>query len=64
MVEHLALDFRPGHELEVRGIEPHVRLHADYAEAAWDSLSLALCPSPSLKIKQINLFKKKKKNYL
>ena len=38
----LTPDFGSGHDLAVHGIEPHVRLHADSEEPAWDSL----CPSP------------------
>ena len=41
-VEHLALDLGSGHDLTVRGIEPHVRLCADGAEPAWGSLSPSL----------------------
>ena len=48
-VKHLILDFGSGHDLTVRGLEPHVRLCADSVEPAWDSLSvslsaLSLCP--------------------
>ena len=38
-VEHPTLDFGSGHDLVVRGIESHIRLCADGAEPAWDSLS-------------------------
>ena len=41
-VEHLTLDFGSGHDLVVRGIESHIRLCADGAEPAWDSLSPSL----------------------
>ena len=41
-VTHPASDFRSGRDLAVRGVKPCVRLCADSAEAAWDSLSLAL----------------------
>ena len=49
-VEHLTLDFSSGHDLTVCGIKSHVRLCADSAEPAGDSLSpsLCLCPSPTL----------------
>ena len=39
-VECPAPGFGSGHDLMVRGIEPHVRLCADSVEPAWDSLSL------------------------
>ena len=41
-VNGLTLDFSSGRDLTVREIEPHVRLCADSAEPAWDSLSLSL----------------------
>ena len=44
-----------GHDLTVRGIKPHVRLCADSAEPAWDSLSLSLALpllTPSLSLSQ------------
>ena len=41
-VERLTHDFGSGHDLTVRGIEPHVGLCADSMEPAWDSLSLSL----------------------
>ena len=44
-VKHLTLDFSSGHDLEVRGIEPHVGLCADGIEPAWDSFFASLCPS-------------------
>ena len=67
-VEHLTLGFNSGHDVTVHKFEPHVRLHADSAEAAWDSVSLSLssslCPSPtcavsvSLKINKQTLKKR------
>ena len=61
-----------GHDLIVCEFEPYIRLRADSAEPACDSLSLSLSPflsasppltlSVSLKNKEINL--KKKKNFL
>ena len=45
-VQRLTLDFGSGHDVTVRGIEPHIRLHTDSREPAWDSLS----PSPSLSV--------------
>ena len=41
-VKHPTLGFGLGHDLTVCEFEPHIRLHADSAEPAWDS------PSPSL----------------
>ena len=61
-VKYPTLDFSSGHDLTVRGIEPHHRLCADRVDPAWDSLSLPLSlPLPcSLSLplsqnKQINL---------
>ena len=45
--KRLTLDFSSGHDLTVHGFKPHVELCADSSEPAWDSLSLALCPSPA-----------------
>ena len=42
LVEHLALDFGPGHDLTVHEIRPCVKLCADSMETAWDSPSLLL----------------------
>ena len=47
LVKPPALGFVSGHDLTVRGIEPRVGLGADSMEAAWDSLSPSLCPSPA-----------------
>ena len=48
-VKPLTPDFGSGHDLTVREIESHVRLHADDAEPAWDFLSLSVSLSaPSL----------------
>ena len=47
-VEHLTLNFGPGHDLEVREIEPCVGFPTDSVEPAWDSLSLPLSLSLSL----------------
>ena len=38
------LDFGSGHDLIVRGFEPHVGLCTDSEESAWDSLSPSLPP--------------------
>ena len=42
------LGFSSGHDLLVRGFEPHDELQANGTEPAWDSLSpsLSLCPFP------------------
>ena len=40
-VECLALDFGSGHDLVVRGLEPHLGLYAGSAEPAWDPPSLS-----------------------
>ena len=54
LVKPLTLDFVSGHdllvceiELLVCEIELRVRFCADSVEAAWDSLSLSLCSSPT-----------------
>ena len=41
------LDFGPGHDLTILGIEPHIGLCTDSVEPAWDSLFLSLCPCPT-----------------
>ena len=48
-VKHPTPDFGSGHDLTVYEFEPQVGLCAD-TEPAWDSLSLSLslCPLPSL----------------
>ena len=57
MVERLALtlDFSSGHDLMVCELEPRVRLCADSAKPAWDSLCV------SLSQKETNLKKNLKK---
>ena len=42
------LDLGPGHDPMVGGIKPHIRLHTDSAEPAWDSLSPSLSAPPLL----------------
>ena len=64
-VERLTFDFGSGHDLTVCGFKPWVRLCADSADPAWDSLSLSLCPSCVLSLSlslslKTNLKKKKK----
>ena len=44
----LTLDFSSSQDLTVCGIEPQVRLHADGAEPAWDSLFPSLSAPPPL----------------
>ena len=44
------LDFGSGHDLTVREFESHVRLWADSAEPAWDSLSPSLAAPPVLSL--------------
>ena len=48
LVKSPTVDFGSAHDLTIGEIEPHVGLHADSAEPAWDSLSHSLCPSPTL----------------
>ena len=45
-VEPPTLDFLSGHDLSVREFQPHIGLHADSAEPAWDSLSPSLSAFP------------------
>ena len=55
-VERLTLDFSSGHDLTVRGFEPHLGLCTDSAEPAWDSLSLPLSlPFPCLHTRSLSL---------
>ena len=41
-VKHLTLDFSSGHDLTVRGFEPHTGLCAQSTEPALDAVSLSL----------------------
>ena len=41
-VKHSTLHFGSGRELMVCEFGPHIRIHADSAEPAWDPLSLLL----------------------
>ena len=50
LVKHPTLGFGSGQDLKVHEFEPHVRLFADGAEPAWDSLS----PSLSASLSKIN----------
>ena len=47
-VERLTLGFCSGHDLTVCEIQPRVGLCTDSIGPAQDSLSLSLCPSPTL----------------
>ena len=47
-VKRPTLDFGSGRDLRVHECEPHVRLCADSAEPAWDSLSPSLSAPPPL----------------
>ena len=47
-----ASKFGSGHDLADRGFELRVGRCADSADPAWDSLSLALCPSPTCSVSQ------------
>ena len=50
-VKNPTLDFSSDHDLTVHEIEPHVGLHVDRTERAWDSLSSTLSdPAPHPKI--------------
>ena len=65
LVKHLALDFGSGHDLIVHEFKPHIRIHTDSVEPAWDSLPLSLpLPICALFLSQNKLLKKqnKKKN--
>ena len=54
LVKYPTLDVGSGHDLMVRGIEPHIMLCADSVEPAWDSLSpsLSLSAPPPLAVSQ------------
>ena len=47
-VKRPTLDVGSGHDLTIHELEPHVRLWADSAEPAWDSLSPSLSAPPCL----------------
>ena len=49
-VEYPTLSFDSGHYLMVHEFKPHVGLHTDSAEPAWDILSLSLSPSLPLSL--------------
>ena len=73
-VKHPTLGFGSGHDLMVHEFDPHVGLHADTMEPAWNSLSLSLSlllsappllsHSLSLKINENSLKKIKSKRNL
>ena len=65
LVKRLPFDFGSGHDLTVCEIKPHVGLHTDSMEPAWDSLPLSLSVPPQLVLSlslKINKLKEKKKN--
>ena len=41
-IKRPTLGFSSGHELMVCGFKPHVGLHTDSAQPAWDALSIPL----------------------
>ena len=47
-VKRMSLDFDSGHDLVVRGFEPHVGVCTGCAEPAWDSLCLPPLSAPAL----------------
>ena len=49
-VKHLTFGFGSGHGLTVREIKPRVGLCTNSVETAWDSLSLLILLSLSLKL--------------
>ena len=48
LVMRLTLGFSLGHDLTVHKFKPHIGLHADSAEPAWDSLSPSSSAPPPL----------------
>ena len=56
-VKRLILAFSSDHDLTVRGIKPHVSLHADSSEPAGDSLSLLSLPPPPTHVQEFLLSK-------
>ena len=54
-VKPLTLDFRSGHDLIVPGLKPHIGLHADSVESAWDSLSPSFSGPPQLTVHSLSL---------
>ena len=65
LVTSLTLGFGSGHNFMVRGNKPHMELHADRVEPAWDSHSLSLSlslplpisPAHALPLSKMNLKK-------
>ena len=47
LVKRPILDLGSGQDLTVHVFEPCIRLCVDDVEAAWDSASPVLCPSPT-----------------
>ena len=60
LVKRLTLDLGSGRDLMVHKSKPHIRLHTDSMEPAWDSLStsLSVLPPPAFSISQNKFFKK------
>ena len=58
--KHPTLGFGSGHDLTVRGFEPHIRVCADSAGLAWDSLSPCLC-APALSLVSLSVSLRKNK---
>ena len=49
-VKRPTIGFSSGHDLTFLEFEPHIGLHADSAESAWDSLSVSLSAPPLLSL--------------
>ena len=63
-VKRLTLDLGSGHDLMAGEFQPHVRLCADSAEQAWDSLSLSLSAPPPTGTFSFSLSQNKERNKL
>ena len=53
-VRRPSLGFGSGHDRRVCEFEPRIRLRADHAELAWDSVSLS-CSAPALLARSLSL---------
>ena len=59
LVKHLTLDFDSGHDVMVYGTELHIGLCIEWGACLGFSLSLSLCPFPTLSFSlKINKLKK------
>ena len=47
-IKHPTLGFSSSQDLTVRGLKPHIGLHADIQGPSWDSLSLSALSVPPL----------------